>query len=138
MVLRQSKSVHGRAAEISHKCRSVADLSKRTMGRLSAVWSNHLRSVTKDVPLGLCLWLAQADLKIARPMSPMGKTGKALGEHMFSALPPKADSSRTSRYVRIVPQPDSCTATTIAYSITSSASASKLGGTTMPSAFAVF
>ena len=34
------------------------------------------------------------------------KTGKALGEHMFSALPPKADSSRTSRHVRIVPQAD--------------------------------
>ncbi len=34
------------------------------------------------------------------------KTGKALGEHMFSALPPKADSSRTSRYVRIVPIAD--------------------------------
>ncbi len=28
---------------------------------------------------------------------------------MFSALPPKADSSRTSRHVRIVPQTDSCT-----------------------------
>src|SRR5712671_7255535 len=31
------------------------------------------------------------------------ETGKALGEHMFSALTPKADSTRTSRHVRKVP-----------------------------------
>jgi hypothetical protein len=31
------------------------------------------------------------------------KTGKAHYEHMFSALPPKADSGRTSRDVRFVP-----------------------------------
>jgi len=34
------------------------------------------------------------------------KTGKARYEHMISALPPKADSGRTSRDVRFVPQPD--------------------------------
>src|SRR5712671_2973867 len=34
------------------------------------------------------------------------KTGKAPCEHMISALPPKADSSRTSLHVRFVPIDD--------------------------------
>src|SRR6266436_2331658 len=38
------------------------------------------------------------------------KTGNTRSEQMTSALPPKADSSRTSGHVRKVPQPDSCSA----------------------------
>jgi hypothetical protein len=42
---------------------------------------------------------------------PLGvKTGKARYEHMFSALPLKADITLRTRYVRFVPQLDSCTA----------------------------
>src|SRR5260370_37043295 len=54
---------------------------------------------------------------------------------MTSALPPKADSSRTSRYVRKVPTRDSCTAAILtAYSIISSARASNVGGMMRPNA----
>jgi hypothetical protein len=34
------------------------------------------------------------------------KTGKAQCEHMFSALPPRADIAQYSRHVRFVPHPD--------------------------------
>ena len=39
------------------------------------------------------------------------KSGKASPEQMLSALPPKADKQQTFLYVRLVPKPDSCTAT---------------------------
>src|SRR6202166_5329373 len=39
------------------------------------------------------------------------KTGKAQCEHMFSALPLRADIAEQSRHVRFVPTGDSCTAT---------------------------
>jgi hypothetical protein len=35
-----------------------------------------------------------------------GKTGKARGEQMFSALPPKADITLRTRHVSFVPQAD--------------------------------
>src|SRR5712692_10698212 len=55
-----------------------------------------------------------------------------------SALPPKADSNRTSGHVRLVPFPDSCTAAKQhPYSITSLASASSLSGRSSPSVLAV-
>jgi hypothetical protein len=38
------------------------------------------------------------------------KTGKAPCEHMFSALPLRADIAQRSRHVRFVPTSDSCTA----------------------------
>ena len=38
------------------------------------------------------------------------KTGKAQCEHMFSALPLRADIAQQSRHVRFVPVPDSCSA----------------------------
>ncbi|MEY2602593.1 MAG: hypothetical protein QOH31_351, partial [Verrucomicrobiota bacterium] len=39
------------------------------------------------------------------------KTGKARYEHMFSALPLKADMTLRTRYVRFGPRTDSCAAT---------------------------
>src|SRR3979490_751379 len=61
-----------------------------------------------------------------------------------SALPRTADLDRQVRQVRLGPQSDSCTATNNAhgcnesiYSITSSARASSIGGTSRPSALAV-
>src|SRR5262245_5032452 len=38
------------------------------------------------------------------------KTGKAQIEQIFSALAPEADMAEPSRYFRVVPQPDSCSA----------------------------
>jgi hypothetical protein len=38
------------------------------------------------------------------------KTGKAQCEHMFSALPLRADIAQQTRHVRFVPTRDSCTA----------------------------
>jgi hypothetical protein len=59
-------------------------------------------------------------------------------EQMFSALPPKTDSSLTSLEIRFVPQADSCIAASGAFhSITSSATVSMFGGTVRPSVFAV-
>ena len=43
---------------------------------------------------------------LRRPVEPAVKTGKAQCEHIISALPPKADSSQTSRHVRKVPRAD--------------------------------
>jgi hypothetical protein len=60
------------------------------------------------------------------------KTGNTRSEQMTSALPPKADSSRTSGHVRKVPEGDIWV-----YSTTSSAWASNVVGTTRLSAFAV-
>ena len=57
----------------------------------------------------------------------------------MSALPPKADIGTQSWNVRFVPKADipRC-GEERRYSITSSAVASNVGGTSMPSAFAVF
>src|SRR6516164_3015757 len=55
----------------------------------------------------------------------------------MSALARVADSSRTSPDVREVPLPDQVHRTKNSYSITSSARASRIGGTLRPSAFAV-
>src|SRR5258706_1363055 len=41
---------------------------------------------------------------------PGSKTGKAQCQHMFSALPLRADIAQQSRHVRFVPRGDSCTA----------------------------
>src|SRR5260370_32455864 len=41
---------------------------------------------------------------------PWVKTGKSRCEHMFSALPFKADIAQRTRHVRFVPNPDSCSA----------------------------
>jgi len=54
----------------------------------------------------------------------------------MSALPPKADKEQTCPHVRLVPLATECSAAKN-YSITSSASASNVGGTSMPSAVAV-
>jgi hypothetical protein len=53
------------------------------------------------------------------------KTGKAPCEHMFSALPPKADIPLRTRYVRFVPQADSCAVVSHQHLITSSARANR-------------
>jgi len=55
----------------------------------------------------------------------------------MSVLPPKADIANLARYVRFVPKADERTAAKAAYSITSLACASRLGGTVIPIAFAV-
>jgi hypothetical protein len=43
---------------------------------------------------------------LRRPVEPAVKTGKARYEHMFSALPLKADMTLRTRYVRFVPIPE--------------------------------
>src|SRR5262249_14930575 len=59
-------------------------------------------------------------------------------EHLTSEMLSIADIARTSRNVRVVPKPDSCSAANqLGYSITSSAMANTLGGMVRPRAFAV-
>ena len=56
----------------------------------------------------------------------------------MSALPPKADIAERDRHVRFVPKADKVQCSKMyRYSIISSASAERLGGTSMPSALAV-
>jgi N12 class adenine-specific DNA methylase len=43
-------------------------------------------------------------------MSAMGQQRTSLAYLAMSALPPKADKQQMSRFVRLVPQADSCTA----------------------------
>ncbi len=61
------------------------------------------------------------------------KTGKAPCEHMFSALPLRADIAQRSRHVRFVPKGD----VTPVYSITPSTVASNLEGSFRPNVLAV-
>ena len=67
------------------------------------------------------------------------KTGKSRSEQMLSALPPLATGERTFWIGSFVPEPVvSNRSKTCAYSITSSARASRVGATSRLSAFAVF
>src|SRR5215475_3125537 len=59
-------------------------------------------------------------------------------EHSRSAQPSRADILNVELIVRSGATADSCTAATPPYSISSSARASRVGGTVMPSALAVF
>src|SRR5712664_1655673 len=75
----------------------------------------------------------------AKPLATRGRTihwvklRRTQCEQMSSELPLKADIAQHSRHASNVPTPDMpC------YSITSSARVSSVGGTMMPSAFAVF
>ena len=71
------------------------------------------RNPPEDAPTVHC-GAGKRDLVIAgRGNSPCRlrvKTGKAQCEHMFSALPPKADIEHQTSDVRKVPFPDSCSA----------------------------
>src|ERR1700751_1358713 len=58
-------------------------------------------------------------------------------EHNESAMPHRADLNEACRYFADGPEPDSCSAARMAYSITSSARARSEGGTSRPSALAV-
>ena len=63
---------------------------------------------------------------------------KALNEHVSSGFAPRADIVAACRHVRFVPQEATYAVQQIAaYSITSSARASSVGGTVRPSALAV-
>jgi len=74
-----------------------------------------------------------------RGMSHSGQTRPKWPIRPMSALTPIATKLRTSQEVSFVPTRDSCTAASGAFhSITSSASASIVGGTVSPSALAVF
>ena len=69
-------------------------------------------------------------------MSALGQKQTCAAQKGMSALPPKADMCDATRDVRFVPIAD-ITAQKRFYSITSSARADSVGGTLMPSAFAV-
>src|SRR5215813_9465497 len=53
-----------------------------------------------------------------------GGDGSASGARLMSALPSKADKEQTSRFVRFVPKPDSCTATNGVHGVECSAATS--------------
>jgi len=67
--------------------------------------------------------------------SAVGHERRFRGVHDESASPSMRDIRKCSPQDRIVPKPDSCSADT--HSITSSARASSVGGTSRPSAFAI-
>ena len=78
---------------------------------------------------------------MCRSMSALGHKQTSRRHEAMSALPPKADIDRHDEHVRLVPKADSCTAANAVhggsdYSITSSASASNVGGRSSPSALA--
>ena len=67
---------------------------------------------------------------------PLGRKRPSKRFHPMSALPPKADIIRHGGNVRFVPLSDICTEHEVRYSITSSASESKLPENVTPSVFA--
>jgi hypothetical protein len=72
-------------------------------------------------------------------MSALGQKQTSRSEIAMSALPPKADIAECDRHVRFVPKADILRCgKKRRYSITSSARADRLGGTSMPSALAAF
>jgi hypothetical protein len=75
--------------------------------------------------------------KKRQPMSEMGQTRPFRDVRSMSALMRFADPTHSACDVPQVPQADICNAAIALYSITSSARASSVGGTSMPSVFAV-
>jgi len=115
-------------------CRHFADRTIAERGvRYGRVATTPTSAKTKRHPKA---YLAIETPVVACPLRV--KLGHPGDVRCTTALPPEADVHARSCYVAFVPISDICSTANCDYSITSSARASSVGGTSRPSALAVF
>src|SRR6266478_4001203 len=101
------------SAYVGESAASTAQMSTARLISDSPLWLRpvHCCAPTLPLPTRSDPVVPLADANLSSPNVRSGvKTGKAQCEHMFSALPPRADIAQYSRHVRFVPSSDSCTA----------------------------